>query len=77
MICLVANASLKTQHDECILTPMQLYEWATENIRVIHFFYISPENVNASSSNFVLISVTPLGASLMELDHSIVLSQCL
>ena len=45
---LVANASLKARHDEYILTPMQLYEWATKNIKGIHFFYISSENVSVS-----------------------------
>ena len=49
---LVANASLKAWHDECILTLMQLYEWATKNIKGIHFFYISSENVSASCVKF-------------------------
>ena len=29
---LVAYASLKARHGECILTPMHLYEWTTKNI---------------------------------------------
>ena len=31
---------------------MQLYEWATKNIKGIHFFYISSENVSASCVKF-------------------------
>ena len=51
--CPVANGSLKAQHDECILTPMQLYEWTTKNIKGIHFFYICSENVNANCVRFI------------------------
>ena len=51
---LVANASLKARHDECILTPMQLHEWATKNIKGVYFFYISSENVNATCVKFDL-----------------------
>ena len=47
---LVVNASLKTQHDKCILTPMQFYEWATNNMKGINF----PENANASCVKFGL-----------------------
>ena len=34
------------------LTPMQLYEGTTKNIKGIHFFYISSENVNAYCVKF-------------------------
>ena len=64
--CLVANASLKIQHDECILTPMQLYEWAAENVKVIHFFYISSENANASCIKFCLDKCYSFGSMLDE-----------
>ena len=72
--CLVANASLKTQHDECILTPKQLYEWATENIKVIHFLYISSENVNASCIKFCLDKCYSFGSMLdgTESQHSFI-----
>ena len=50
--CLVGNASLKARYDECILTPAQLYKRTTKNIKGLHFFYISSENVNASCVEF-------------------------
>ena len=50
--CLVGNASLKARYDKCILTPVQLYERTTKNIKGLHFFYISSENANASCVKF-------------------------
>ena len=37
---LVANASLKANHDMCILRLKQLYQWGTKNITGIFFFFM-------------------------------------
>ena len=46
---LIANASLKANHDNCILTPKLLYEWGTKNIKGIFLFYVSTETVRENS----------------------------
>ena len=74
---LVAYASLKAWHGECILTPMHLYEWATKNIKGIYFFYISSENVNATCVKFDLDKRYSFESTLMEPDLIIILSQFL
>ena len=51
---LITNASLKANHDNCILTPKQLYEWGAKNIKGIFFFYISSETVCENSLKYDL-----------------------
>ena len=50
----VVNASLKANHDNCILKPKQLYEWGGKNIKGIFFFYVSSETVHEYSLKYDL-----------------------
>ena len=40
---LAAKASLQRPHDQQIMTPLQLYDWASENIKATFFGYCTTE----------------------------------
>ena len=60
----VANASLKANHDNCILKPKQLYEWGGKNIKGIFFFYVPSETVHEYSLKYDLAVDTVDGTTL-------------
>ena len=51
---LVANSSLKANHDNCILAPKPLYEWGAKIIKAIFLFYVSSETVRENSLKYNL-----------------------
>ena len=51
---LTARASLQATDANHILTPMQMFQWATENIKNITFFFISAEDIKKHEETFEL-----------------------
>ncbi len=47
---LVARASLQATLQDQILTPQQMYNWASKNIPGIHFFFAAKEDIEAHRS---------------------------
>ena len=48
---LAARASLEKPYNDQIMTPRQLYDWATINIPTIHFDYCSSDDYEAEKKN--------------------------
>ena len=61
--CPVANGCLKAQHDECILTPMQLYEWTTKR-GYISFIFVQKMSMQAMSDLFGLYKWYSFGSAI-------------
>ena len=55
MTCCKCKFKIKANHDNCILTPQQLYEWGAKNTKEIFFFYVSSETVHEHSLKYDLI----------------------
>ena len=48
---LAARASLQRPYDQQIMTPRQLFDWASSNIPSIHFGYCSLSEYEAGEKN--------------------------